>query len=325
MRVNVDDIAFMDRRFKLLGGRLGMPWQEALGRCLPVWALAYARRTAILPAGDIDALAERPGFADAMVSVELASDESSGDVYLCGVNDRIDFLLMQDAKREKAREARLAAAGVESPRGPSRGKKSSPRGPSRGAVPGTGSYSPDPSPDPSPEKISLPRAIPPSTEPAAVPTALPAANRPVGDRPDVETRRQAIRAIMAELGETRSRVAAELGVIAQPLLAFDPGERDLGDRLALASSADEHAAIVASARHVIAMAALEAQRDRSVEWLHGVLFGERNWRRLAGMTAADASRPRAGPRGSAARAEQKTIRATTPDDDTPPIPSWSKR
>lgn len=117
MRVNVDDIAFMDRRFKLLGGRLSMTWQEALGRCLPVWALAYAKRTAILPAGDVDALAERPGFADAMVLVDLASEEPSGAVYLCGVNDRIDFLLMQDAKREKAREARLAAAGVQSPPG----------------------------------------------------------------------------------------------------------------------------------------------------------------------------------------------------------------
>jgi len=161
MRVNVDDIAFMDRRFKLLGGRLGMAWQEALGRCLPVWALAYAKRTPILPAGDIDALAERTGFAAAMVAVDLASEEPSDGVYLCGVNDRIDFLLMQDAKREKAREARLAAVGIKKSPGPSRGKRNESPGPSRGEVPRTGSYSPDLAPDHLPDledqKVSLPR------------------------------------------------------------------------------------------------------------------------------------------------------------------------
>lgn len=175
MRVNVDDIAFMDRRFKLLGGRLGMAWQEALGRCLPVWALAYAKRTPILPAGDVDALAERAGFAAAMVAVELASDEPSDTVYLCGVNDRIDFLLMQDAKREKAREARLAAAGVKKSPGPSRGKRNESPGPSRGDVPGTGSYSPDLAPDldlaPDPEdqKLTLPRDPAAPVQPGTAP------------------------------------------------------------------------------------------------------------------------------------------------------------
>lgn len=160
-RVNVDDIAFMDRRFKLLGGRLAMSWQEALGRCLPVWALAYAKRTAILTAGDIDALAERQGFAAAMLEVDLAAEaENDVGLYVRGVAARIDFLLIQDAKRDKARQARLAAAGVSLPPGPSPGKRASsgppgpspgtsttappdPRDRSPGTIPQGGSYSPD--------------------------------------------------------------------------------------------------------------------------------------------------------------------------------------
>lgn len=161
MRVNVDDVAFMDRRFKLLGGRLAMTWQEALGRCLPVWALAYQRRSAILPAGDVDALAEVTGFASAMVEVELAV-EGEGGLYLCGVTERIDFLLIQDAKREKARLAKMAAAGVRRPPGRPRGKRDIPADGSRGAVPadvpGDGPYSPD---------LTLPLALDPCPAPPA--------------------------------------------------------------------------------------------------------------------------------------------------------------
>jgi hypothetical protein len=136
-RVNVDDVAFMDRRFKLLGGRLGITWQEALGRCLPVWAFAYAKRTAILKAGDIDAVAERQGFAAAMADpdVDLAAEDEGG-LYLRGVTDRIDFLLIQDAKRDKARRAKMDAAGVAVPR-------RRPPGPSPGTAPQVGPYSPD--------------------------------------------------------------------------------------------------------------------------------------------------------------------------------------
>lgn len=174
MRVNVDDVAFMDRRFKLLGGRIGATWQEALGRCLPVWALAYQRRSAVMPAGDVDALAERPGFAAAMVEVGLAVEGEEG-LYLCGVNDRIEFLLIQDAKRESARAAKLAAAGVEVPRkrppGRSHGKPDVPRegppGPSPGTLPQEGPYSPD---------LTLPLALdicasPPAPRPVREPTS----------------------------------------------------------------------------------------------------------------------------------------------------------
>lgn len=150
MRVNVDDVAFMDRRFKLLGGRLGMTWHEALGRCLPVWALAYAKRSAVLPVGDVDALAERPGFGAAMAAAELAYDEPGDRLYLCGVTERIAFLLIQDGKRLKAQQAKLREAGAELPRGPSRGRKapgSSPGAESPGTVPrdvpGEGPYPPD--------------------------------------------------------------------------------------------------------------------------------------------------------------------------------------
>lgn len=186
-RVNVDDVAFMDRRFKLLGGRLAITWQEALGRCLPVWALCYHKRSAILAAGDIDALAERRGFAAAMLGVDLAAEDEGG-LYLRGVADRIDFLLIQDAKREKARQAKLEAHGVASPRRPSRGTGrphgDSPTAASPGTIPEEGPYSPDLDPDLDLDRDPS-RAIPPTAAPRPEPTPILAVSPPAPAREDI--------------------------------------------------------------------------------------------------------------------------------------------
>ncbi len=311
MRVNVDDVAFMDPRFKLLGGRLGMTWQEALGRCLPVWALAYAKRSAVLRAGDVDALGERPGFAAEMIAAELAIAESEG-VYLCGVTERIDFLLLQDAKREQARQARAAAAGVKLPAGRSRGKAprdveapgDGPGGASRGRVsgdvPGEGPYSPDLAPDLAPDDLSPSRAIPPSTERAAAPVA-PAPSVEPDLRPSLEARQEIRGQIWRELGEARVEVATELGLPAADhgLMAFDPGERALANRLALASNRSELELIAQQARKAIAVVAAEARAGNSLEYLTGVVFeNDRVWRRAIGKSLDEATRPRAGPRSS---------------------------
>ncbi len=314
-RVNVDDVAFMDRRFKLLGGRLGITWQEALGRCLPVWALAYARRSAVLPAGDIDALAERQGFAAAMLEVDLAMEDEAG-LYLRGVADRIDFLLIQDAKREKARQAKLDAHGVASPRRPSRGtarpRAADPAGPSPGTIPGRGPYSPDLdldlTPDLDQEDPPPARAIPPSPEPA--PTPAPAAT----PAPDREMDRfvhsaphhaePTLDQLWTELEQARARAAGSRGVAIQPLVAHDPGRHDLAEALAEAARVGRRAALVEQVRHAIAVAEAEARvtpepgkRDQ-LQWFTGAIFAPRNFRRLV---AAPAPAKRGSQPGGGAR------------------------
>jgi hypothetical protein len=113
MRINVDGKAMTDPRFSKAGLRLGINKFEVRGRCLHVWLQAYENRTPLMARDDIDALAEFDGFADAMVAASLArpSDEPPL-LWLCGVTERIDFLLMQDAKRGKALAAKRAKAGL---------------------------------------------------------------------------------------------------------------------------------------------------------------------------------------------------------------------
>jgi hypothetical protein len=159
--------------------------------------------------------------------------------------------------------------------------------------------------DPDPEDLSpaRARAIPPHTEPSTAPATGPTRPAPGTAAPG---ERQEAKALWRELEQARADAAAELGVTAEPLDMFDPGERALAERFASARMHGEAAlqATVAQGRHVIAVAKAEALREdrRSVEWLTGVIFEGRNWRRAAGMTLADAQQPRAGPKGSAARA-----------------------
>lgn len=99
--MNVDDKAYADQRFTRLGARLKINRHEALGRCLPVWNFAYQQRSEFLPADDIDAIADLRGFARAMIAAELA-ESKRGKLRLRGVRERIEFLLVQDEKRERA-------------------------------------------------------------------------------------------------------------------------------------------------------------------------------------------------------------------------------
>jgi len=118
---------------------------------------------------------------------------------------------------------------------------------------------------------------------------------------DLELRQAARAMLWRELGDLRRTIAAELGLDVRPLLAQDPGERELALRLAEVGSGGLQDAI-ANARHVMAMAAAEARRPPgSVQWLTGVMFEARSWRRALGMTLADARRagPKRAPNSSA--------------------------
>lgn len=184
------------------------------------------------------------------------------------------------------------------------------------AGPGPASTSPAqpsaPAPAPVPEEeLSLPharaRTIRASTDhvaPCTTDTGKPLRAARPSEEPGAilpERRKGLRRALWSELETARRDAAAELGVRAQPLLAFDPGETALAARIAATRSEGEIREIASQARHAIACAKAEALRDdrRSVQWLTGVIFEDRNWRRFAGMTLEDARSVRASPRGRA--------------------------
>lgn len=72
-RINVDDEAETDYRFQTLGFLLSIHRHSALGHCLPVWRHAAAKRTPILSRSAIDAVSAVDGFAQALVTSELAA------------------------------------------------------------------------------------------------------------------------------------------------------------------------------------------------------------------------------------------------------------
>lgn len=143
MRVNVDDKAHADPRFDRAGGQLKMNRHEVLGRCILVWNFAYQSRSAIMSARDVDALSQCKGFAKAMIAVDLAQPKRD-KVRLRGVDERIEFLLIQDAKRAKANEKRAELALLRDvPPGNVSDENARRKPRSRGKSPGQGPYSPD--------------------------------------------------------------------------------------------------------------------------------------------------------------------------------------
>lgn len=98
-------------------------------------------------------------------------------------------------------------------------------------------------------------------------------------------RRQRLRvAMFARLNRIRLGIAGEFAIAnVRPLHPHDPGERDLADRI-VESGADAEA----NCDHVLSCAELGARGGRTVKWLTGSLFGERQWRRFLGTTPAEA-------------------------------------
>ncbi len=344
MRINIDDAAFSDPRFKLLGGQLGITWQEALGRCLPVWSLAYTRRSVVLRAGDIDALAERPGFAAAMMIAELASEEPDG-VYLCGVTERIDFLIVQDAKREKARQAKARAAGVKLPPGRSRGKSRGrvpgeddhtasadsesdgesdsectpevptssevpgdhPGGPSRGTIPGEGPYSLALAPD-------LALALAP--DPPALARAIPPSTE--YDADSEEDRAELAHRTYTRVSAARVAIAAELGMPEQlPFPEITPSTRPQPFRELSERIREEGALAPRACDKVVKSLVEQARTERSVEWLSLKAFSSGAWTNARDRIPGQ----RAGPRSAARPPGPKRFLSTEPDDE----PDFSAR
>lgn len=113
MRLSVESSVFTDPRFKLLAKKLGMGKFEVVGRCTAVWLCCYERRDHRLSADMIDAAAEHEGFADALVTCELATQSGKQDgatVSLRGARERIAFLLSQQERGRKGGQSRALKA-----------------------------------------------------------------------------------------------------------------------------------------------------------------------------------------------------------------------
>jgi len=289
-----------EERVAFIADHAGYNEYEALGRLTSLWCWCTDR-------GLEDAPDDCPGYAvpDAVVrrflgprgveailgdgcdELAMGQRRPDGLIYLRGTGDTVDRLrslrtssraggLAQAANGKRGAKGRFVAADTDDqPCTTSREPAAS------SEIPDPRSQIPDPvDQDLSPARARAPQAVQPG-DPA-------------------RARRQALRAeLWRELGAARSAVGAELKVEHRPLGVQDPGERALAMLLVGAGEALD--ATAADVRHAIAIAAAEARRDRSLQWLTGVIFDERNFRRLAATTLEDARRPRPAKPGEPAR------------------------
>ncbi len=289
--VRIESEAWDDLRFATLARVLGLADADhALIKVARLWSWQAEHYTPDAPtyvvdADTIDSALERSGAAEAMVRAKLAESVPEG-YRIRGARGRIEWLWQ---RRQSAK-----AGGEATKR--KKEHKEEPGGLPVGQALGQPLAEPNVSPlVPAlviPEEDPLPRAIPPSAEHVRQPTPSPEAPK-IAD--ELELRRAAKAMLWREYGDLRQAIASELKLEIRPLPTIgDPGERALADRLVSAGPGGIPA-VIADARHAMAVVAAEARRDRSVQWLTGMLFEGRSWQRALGMSVGDAKRQRAGP------------------------------
>jgi hypothetical protein len=270
--VRVEEQAFSDDRFEDLALLAGLADADhARGKMVRLWRQCTLEQTHYLPAITVTRVLGARGV-EALVEARLGEQTDRG-IRIRGTKGRIEWL-------KKVRDnGKFGAKGGRPKRNP----------------PGfTGE----------PTRVSQPgdreTPITPASASASASAQISDPPSPGGQADPELTLRQGSRAMLwLELQETRQAVAAELGIEARPLAVHDPGERELACRLVEAGPGQLESA-VDNARHVIAVAATEARRKRTVQWLTGAMFEARPWRRALGMTIADADRrdPKARPPGA---------------------------
>lgn len=279
-RMSIDDKLLRDPRAVRLARKFGWRRQEAIGRLLDVYAVAYDRERDVLSVEDVDIAAEQPGFADAMFEVDLAEQIRTG-VRIKGAAERIAYLSHKaEAGRiggQKSGEARRNRREAErSSASSNREARGNPPDP----VPDLPSV---PDPVPEDQNLSPAHAIPRTPEP--VPTGVPTtAVVPAPREPSLDQ-------LWSEFELERQRVAAKLGVPWVPLLAHDQGRDDLARALVDASTAGKRAELAATVRHAIAVAGAEVETEPTkLQWFSGAIFSPRNFRRLAAAPPPKAKR-----------------------------------
>jgi len=169
-----------------------------------------------------------------------------------------------------------------------------------GPASGSGSDLPEDPLSPEPEEISPEDEIAlPEHQPLRDVTRSPDASleRELEDSQRALAARQDLaKRTWARLDQLRQDFAKRHGVDLRPLHPMDPGNRALSMRIREADSVER---AVADLDHVLAvyLAEAEASTPPTAQWLTGAMFEERSYRRALGMSVADASKPRASPRG----------------------------
>ncbi|HEY4056655.1 MAG TPA: hypothetical protein VGM39_08600, partial [Kofleriaceae bacterium] len=149
------------------------------------------------------------------------------------------------------------------------------------------------------------RTIPPSTEPTPVPGTAPTTEPDLipqlqatvqqlaDDGPAIAARKQLGDDAWARLNALRWKLSGELMVTCQALHPMDRGRTLLAMRIRDCRSIE-----LATQRidHVLAVLEAEARTQKTVRWLYGSVFEERNWERALAMTVDDAKRTRGGPK-----------------------------
>lgn len=150
-RMSIDDKLLRDPRAIRLGRLFGWRRQEAVGRLLDVYALAYDRERDVIAEADIDIAAEQEGFAVRMIEVDLAEQARSG-IRIKGAADRILYL---QGKHEAARAGGIKSGETRRKKAEQRTKHSFDFGEARANPPDT---VPDPAdlPDPAPDPVITP-------------------------------------------------------------------------------------------------------------------------------------------------------------------------
>jgi hypothetical protein len=101
-RVNVEQSAFTDPRFSVLGRIIGRDRWSALGRMAMVWNIAQERERYALSIDLVDALFDDiQDFAAAIVKAGLGRLQEDGLLYIAGAVGRVEWL---GRKRKAARE-----------------------------------------------------------------------------------------------------------------------------------------------------------------------------------------------------------------------------
>lgn len=105
-RVNLDGKVWKDPRTKRLAFAKRWSMRETVGTLAAIWDVAYDNKSPLMLRIDVDVIAECDGFADELVRVGFA-DEAGDSLRLCGIDERIGYLL---AQAERGRNGGLAKA-----------------------------------------------------------------------------------------------------------------------------------------------------------------------------------------------------------------------
>ncbi len=291
--VTIEGGVWGEWEYKALADALGLAMPaDAIGRMASLWQWCLSKETDIAPAKVVDAHLGKGGAA-AVIECDLG-EPAEGGIRIRGAAKRVSQYQDWLGGKAKGGRARADTAKRASGRFGNEDDKPTSRAPADDQQPPAALQQ-----EPAGHQLSVSVSL--SGSEKTLPDASPSGDGDWAGQSVV--RRRMAQEGLRRLNEIRRAVAADLGlgaVIDQPVFAAD----ELPFRLRDAGS--EKAAAL-QLHHALACLEAEARASRTVQWLTGAAFEHRSWRRLLGMTAADAARPKAKPaqpwQGRAANAE----------------------